>query len=156
MKNIITIASLAGAACAAPTISRPDAGKASSSLADRQTSTFPSTSGTSFVIDGKQQYFAGTNTYWIGFQTNNADVDLVMNMNTPEFGADQYTSMTLERTVVDRVPHAPAFVQMFCSSEVTPSALAPGLSPTIVFGSLTAGTVIAKRANAAVAASATA
>jgi mannan endo-1,4-beta-mannosidase len=30
------------------------------------------------VIDGKQQYFAGTNTYWIGFQTNNADVDLVM------------------------------------------------------------------------------
>ena len=78
MKNIITIASLAGAACAAPTISRPDAGKASSSLADRQTSTFPSTSGTSFVIDGKQQYFAGTNTYWIGFQTNNADVDLVM------------------------------------------------------------------------------
>ena len=78
MKNIITIASLAGAACAAPTISRPDAGKASSSLANRQTSTFPSTSGTSFVIDGKQQYFAGTNTYWIGFQTNNADVDLVM------------------------------------------------------------------------------
>jgi mannan endo-1,4-beta-mannosidase len=45
---------------------------------NRQTGTFPSTSGTSFVIDGKQQYFAGTNTYWIGFQTNNADVDLVM------------------------------------------------------------------------------
>jgi hypothetical protein len=72
------------------------------------------------------------------------DVDLLMNMNTPEYGADQYTSMTLERAVVDRVPHAPAFVQMFCSSEVTPSALAPGLSPTIVFGSLTTGTVIAR------------
>jgi mannan endo-1,4-beta-mannosidase len=78
MKNLITIVSLAGAACAFPTISRSDAGKASSSLAPRQTSTFPSTSGTSFVIDGKEQYFAGTNTYWIGFQTNNADVDLVM------------------------------------------------------------------------------
>jgi len=72
------------------------------------------------------------------------DVDLLMNMNTPEYGADQYTSMVLERTVVDRVAHAPAFVQMFCSSEVTPSALAPGLSPTIVFGSLTTGSVIAK------------
>ncbi|KAK6429367.1 hypothetical protein LTR95_014485, partial [Oleoguttula sp. CCFEE 5521] len=36
------------------------------------------TSGTSFVIDGKLQYFVGTNTYWIGFLTNNADVDLVM------------------------------------------------------------------------------
>jgi mannan endo-1,4-beta-mannosidase len=35
-------------------------------------------SGTSFVIDGKKQYFAGTNSYWIGFLTNNADVDLVM------------------------------------------------------------------------------
>ena len=81
------------------------------------------------------------------------DVDLVMNMNTPELGAEQYTSMTLERTVVDRVPRAPAFVQMFCSSEVTPSALAPGLAPTIVFGHLTTGTPIAKRA--AVTASAT-
>jgi len=75
------------------------------------------------------------------------DVDVLMNMNTPEFGADQYTSMTLERTVVDRVPHAPAFVQMFCSSEVTPSAVAPGLSPTIIFGALTAGEVI-RRARA--------
>lgn len=72
------------------------------------------------------------------------DVDLLMNMNTPEFGADQYTSMTLERTVVDRVGHAPAFVQMFCSSEVTPSAIAPGLAPTIVFGSLSTGEVISK------------
>jgi hypothetical protein len=76
------------------------------------------------------------------------DVDLVMNMNTPELGADQYTSMTLERTVVDRVGHAPAFVQMFCSSEVTPSALAPGLAPTICFGALTTGQPIAKRASA--------
>lgn len=30
------------------------------------------------MIDGKKQYFAGTNSYWIGFLTNNADVDTVM------------------------------------------------------------------------------
>jgi glyoxylase-like metal-dependent hydrolase (beta-lactamase superfamily II) len=73
------------------------------------------------------------------------DVDLVMNMNTPEWGADQYTSMNLERTVVDRVAHAPAFVQMFPSSEVTPSAIAPGLAPTIVFGELASGEPVGKR-----------
>lgn len=82
------------------------------------------------------------------------DVDLVMNMNTPELGAEQYTSMMLERTVVDRVPHAPAFVQMFCSSEVTPSALAPGLAPTLVFGHLTAGKPIARRTAASMSATA--
>lgn len=38
----------------------------------------PSASGTSFVIDGKKGYFAGTNSYWLPFLTNNADVDLVM------------------------------------------------------------------------------
>ncbi|RMY53953.1 hypothetical protein D0863_13784 [Hortaea werneckii] len=39
---------------------------------------YPATSGTSFVIDGEPGYFAGTNSYWIGFLTNDADVDLVM------------------------------------------------------------------------------
>ena len=34
--------------------------------------------GDSFNIDGVTSYFAGTNSYWIGFLTNNADVDLVM------------------------------------------------------------------------------
>ena len=38
----------------------------------------PSISGLKFNIDGVTQYFAGTNSYWIGFLTNNADVDLVM------------------------------------------------------------------------------
>lgn len=42
------------------------------------TGSFPSASGTSFVIDGKQGYFAGTNSYWLPFLTNDADVDLVM------------------------------------------------------------------------------
>ena len=34
--------------------------------------------GDAFNIDGVTSYFAGTNSYWIGFLTNNADVDLVM------------------------------------------------------------------------------
>ncbi|KAI0446438.1 glycoside hydrolase superfamily [Xylaria telfairii] len=36
---------------------------------------FASTNGLKFQIDGKTGYFAGTNSYWIGFLTNNADVD---------------------------------------------------------------------------------
>jgi mannan endo-1,4-beta-mannosidase len=38
----------------------------------------PSATGLKFNIDGTTGYFAGTNSYWIGFLTNNADVDLVM------------------------------------------------------------------------------
>lgn len=36
------------------------------------------TNGTKFSIDGETKYFAGTNSYWISFLTNNADVDLAM------------------------------------------------------------------------------
>ena len=39
---------------------------------------FPSAHGTRFTIDGKTGYFAGTNSYWIGFLTNNRDVDTVL------------------------------------------------------------------------------
>lgn len=39
---------------------------------------FPTTDGLQFVIDGKAGYFAGSNSYWIGFLTNNDDVDLVL------------------------------------------------------------------------------
>jgi hypothetical protein len=69
------------------------------------------------------------------------DLDVVLNANTPELGATQYTSMVLEKTLVDRVNRAPGFVQMFPSSEVTPSPFAPGLSPTIVHGGLVYGEV---------------
>lgn len=31
-----------------------------------------------FEINGKETYFMGTNCYWCGFLTNDADVDLVM------------------------------------------------------------------------------
>ncbi len=78
------------------------------------------------------------------------DVDLVINSNTPELGATQYISMMLERTLVDRVARAPAFVQMFPSSEVTPSLLAPGLKPTLLHRAITSGE-IAKPARAAAA-----
>jgi len=37
----------------------------------------PSVSGLKFDIDGVTEYYAGTNAYWIGFLTDNADVDLV-------------------------------------------------------------------------------
>lgn len=77
------------------------------------------------------------------------DLDVVLNANTPELGAVQYTSMVLERTIVDRVRRAPAFVQMFPSSEVTPSLLAPGLSPTLLHRAITHGEIArpARRAN---------
>ncbi|KAI8628845.1 glycoside hydrolase superfamily [Xylariaceae sp. FL1651] len=38
-------------------------------------SAFASVNGLNFQIDGKTGYYAGTNSYWIGFLTNNADVD---------------------------------------------------------------------------------
>ncbi|KAK3389317.1 glycoside hydrolase superfamily [Podospora didyma] len=38
----------------------------------------PSVNGTRFTIDGETRYFAGTNSYWIGFLTNNKDVDTVL------------------------------------------------------------------------------
>lgn len=40
--------------------------------------TFSGTDGLNFTIDGQVDYFVGTNSYWIGFLTNNSDVDLVL------------------------------------------------------------------------------
>jgi glyoxylase-like metal-dependent hydrolase (beta-lactamase superfamily II) len=79
------------------------------------------------------------------------DLDVLMNSNTPEGAGDQYTSMILERTIVDRVKRAPVFIQMFPSSEILPTALAPGLSPTLRHREITSGEVArpARRAAAA-------
>jgi hypothetical protein len=68
-------------------------------------------------------------------------LDVLLNSNTPESAADQYTSMILERTIVDRVRRAPVFVQMFPSSEIAPTALAPGLTPTLRHKGITSGEV---------------
>ncbi|KAK3954464.1 glycoside hydrolase superfamily [Pseudoneurospora amorphoporcata] len=38
----------------------------------------PTANGTRFSVDGETRYFAGTNSYWIGFLTNNCDVDTVL------------------------------------------------------------------------------
>ncbi|HZO13074.1 MAG TPA: hypothetical protein VFB62_07440 [Polyangiaceae bacterium] len=61
------------------------------------------------------------------------DAEVVLNSNTPEFGGEQYTSMVLEKSVVDPVPDRPEFVQMFPSSEVTATAIAPRVRPAMVF-----------------------
>lgn len=55
---------------------------ASSSTTTSTTSTsatisFPTIDGLEFVIDGKAGYYAGSNAYWIGFLTDDDDVDLV-------------------------------------------------------------------------------
>ncbi|RMJ27596.1 hypothetical protein PHISP_01516 [Aspergillus sp. HF37] len=49
-----------------------------SPMSRRAESSFPSTDGLQFSIDGQTGYAAGSNSYWIGFLTNNDDVDLVM------------------------------------------------------------------------------
>ena len=69
------------------------------------------------------------------------DAEVILNCNTPEFAAEQYTSMIVERSIVDRVPEAPAFVQMFPSSEVEPSWMAPGITPAMRFHERTSGVV---------------
>jgi hypothetical protein len=69
------------------------------------------------------------------------DIDIVMNSSTPVRGADQYTSMVLEKTIADRLKRAPAFAQIFPSSEVTPSLLSPGLKPTVLDRAVTHGEV---------------
>lgn len=77
----------------------------------------------------------------LAFLCKKQDLDVVLNANTPEYGAVQYTSMILERTMVDRVRRAPAFVQMFPSSEITPSIMAPGLAPSLLHRAITHGEV---------------
>ena len=59
--------------------------------------------------------------------------DVIMNTNTPELWTTQYNSMMVERTIADPVPESPEFVQMFPSSEVTPSSMALGIRPSMIF-----------------------
>lgn len=76
------------------------------------------------------------------------DLDVILNSNTPEDSAAQYSAMNLERTIVDRVAKNPAFVQMMPSTEMTPSALTPGLRPTWIHGEVRHGTVMKPEARA--------
>jgi len=51
--------------------------KTSSSTAGPTATGFAKTNGLLFEIDGVTKYYAGTNCYWCGFLTSNADVDHV-------------------------------------------------------------------------------
>jgi hypothetical protein len=67
-----------------------------------------------------------------------AGVEVILNANTREHSLDQYTSMILEKTLADPCPDGSGYAQHFPSSELTGSALAPGLSPTYVYGKIEA------------------
>lgn len=72
--------------------------------------------------------------------------EIVLNANTLEDTAAQYNSCVLEKSIVDRSPHDPRFVQFLPSSELTRNTLSPGTTPTfahagIFHGTLTTGTV---------------
>jgi mannan endo-1,4-beta-mannosidase len=70
------ILALSHLALSSPVLSNPTALEPISEVQKR--ATIPSVSGLKFNIDGTTGYFAGSNSYWIAFLTNNADVDLVM------------------------------------------------------------------------------
>jgi hypothetical protein len=80
---------------------------------------------------------------------SNLSLHVVLNANTPELCSHQYTSMLLERAVVDRVASEPDFYQMFPSTELTWSPLTPHIRPSMSFGQVTSGEVD-KRARATV------
>ena len=71
------------------------------------------------------------------------DAEVILNSNTPELCAEQYTSMLLEKSMVDPSEKNPDFPQMLPSSEVTPSWLCPGLRPSMIFGERDSGEVLA-------------
>jgi hypothetical protein len=56
--------------------------------------------------------------------------EVLLNSNTLEMRNEQYTSMILEKTLADRVPDRPEFVQHFASSELVASPISLGLGPT--------------------------
>jgi hypothetical protein len=70
------------------------------------------------------------------------DIEVVLNANTPELGAEQYTSMLLERAIVDRVSDHPEFYRMFPSSEVSHSFIAPHVKPRLTFRHMDSGQVL--------------
>lgn len=67
--KLITLFSFAAAVAAVPT---------ASNLAPRQGGKISKVDGLKFNIDGVTKYYAGTNSYWIPFLTNNNDVDTIM------------------------------------------------------------------------------
>jgi len=56
--------------------------------------------------------------------------EVILNANTIESTAEQYNSMVLEKTLVDRAQSDSRFLQFFPSSELTAAWTNPGTSPT--------------------------
>jgi len=65
--------------------------------------------------------------------------EIVLNANTIETTADQYNSIILEKTLVDRSQADPRFLQFFPSSELTGAWTNPGTRPTFTHRHLTHG-----------------
>ncbi len=74
----VAVSVLSGAAMAAPAASPTTAYMERADGTAAVAAAFPTTSGLRFSINGATKYLAGTNSYWIGFLANNADVDLVL------------------------------------------------------------------------------
>lgn len=72
--GLLALLGAAAGATAAPNPNSEDT-RAVSSTAAAAAADFPKADGLLFNIDGETKYFAGTNSYWISFLTNNADVD---------------------------------------------------------------------------------
>lgn len=56
--------------------------------------------------------------------------EVILNANSIESTADQYNSIILEKSIVDRAQSDSRFLQFFPSSELTPVWTNPGTSPT--------------------------
>ncbi len=62
--------------------------------------------------------------------------EVVLNANTIEDTARQYTSIVIEKTLVDRAQADERFLQFLPSSELTANRLAPGTAPTFSHGGI--------------------
>jgi hypothetical protein len=67
--------------------------------------------------------------------------EVILNGNTLERGLDQYISMVQEKTIAGQSPRAPEFFNVLPTSELAPSWLSPGISPTMFFGFIECGQI---------------
>lgn len=73
--GLLSLICAAGGAAAAPSSSSESISTGAVSSSSAGAANFPKADGLLFNIDGVTKYYAGTNSYWISFLTNNADVD---------------------------------------------------------------------------------
>lgn len=65
--------------------------------------------------------------------------EVVLNANAIETTYEQYNSLVLEKSIVDRSQADPRFPQFFPSSELTAARLNPGTAPTFTHGTIQHG-----------------